>query len=105
MDVAPADLFRLTDNWMNVATLAVAALFVLASIALTFLRRTGSTVDAVSITNDALRGASVLPLLFLGATPIFPNLGDIVLDGNEVLLSIGALNGVATVLTDWWRNT
>jgi hypothetical protein len=103
--VPSQDLFTVNDDWVSVGSFLCAVMFVLASIGVTRARRTGSPINGESITNAFLRGVSAFPLGLFALTPLFPVLGDAARDSNALLLSVGAANGLITVIADWWRNT
>jgi hypothetical protein len=53
---------------------------------------------------DLQRGASIFSLMLFSLSALMPQMGKFALTGGQVLISLGATNGLFAIISDWSRN-
>ena len=97
--------YGIDGNWVDVLTFSVAVFLAVFSVLISLCKKTPGNIDSRSIFLDLMRGASLVPLSLFMLSPIFPHFGQAAAESNTMLLSLGAANGVFTLLSDWYQNT
>jgi hypothetical protein len=98
-----------TNSWVTVWGFYCAILAASLSFAISLVKvhwyKSGSSWTHSSPVLDGLRGAAAFPLVLFICSPISPELGQLVLKEEPLVVALGAAGDLFMLIVDWWRNS
>ncbi len=89
---------------MHVVSFCFASGFAIFAIILNKVRKSVNPLNRQTIFLDLLRGPSIFSLMLFSLSALMPQMGKFALTWGQVLISLGATNGLFAIISDWWRN-